>query len=298
MVEALPTIIENIVAVIPKIIDSLVITILDSIPLIIDAGVKLLISLVENLPTIIETILLAIPEIITNLVNALIGSIDKIIEAGVKLFTSLITNLPQIITELVKAIPQIMSAIISGFANGQKQMADIGKNLVKGLWEGIQSLAGWLTDKVSDWANGLWSGIKGVFGIHSPSKKMAWIGNMLMEGMANGIDDSSIDAVKSVNNATDEINDAFNNLESDANLNVHTDVDDNAKTSILDSLSDVYVSLRNSIKDGLYSMNDVSEQSQLIEVRVPIYLDSEEITNVTSKVQSGRTASYKRAMGV
>ena len=298
MVEALPTIIENIVAVIPKIIDSLVTTILDSIPLIIDAGVKLLISLVENLPTIIETILLAIPEIITNLVNALIGSVDKIIEAGVKLFTSLITNLPQIITELVKAVPQIMSAIISGFANGQKQMADIGKNLVKGLWEGIQSLAGWLTDKVSDWANGLWSGIKGVFGIHSPSKKMAWIGNMLMEGMANGIDDSSIEAVKSVNNATDEINDAFNNLKSDANLNVHTKVDDNAKTSILDSLSDVYVSLKNSIKDGLYSMNDVSEQSQLIEVRVPIYLDSEEITNVTSKVQSGRTASYKRAMGV
>ena len=61
-------------------------------------------------------------------------------------------------------------------------MADVGKNLVKGLWEGIQSLAGWIWDKVSSWASDLWSGIKNFFGIHSPSKKMSWIGDMLMEG--------------------------------------------------------------------------------------------------------------------
>lgn len=63
---------------------------LNAIPLIIQAGIDLLISLIQALPQIITTIVQAIPQIISGIVNALVGNIDKIIMAGVQLFVALI----------------------------------------------------------------------------------------------------------------------------------------------------------------------------------------------------------------
>lgn len=203
LISALPEIITAIVAAIPQIIDGLVTAILGSIPQIIDAGVNLLISLIQNLPTIITTIVGAIPQIITSIINALVGNIDKIILAGVQLFVALITNLPKIIVEIVKAVPQIISAIVKGFASGVSQMANIGLNLIKGIWNGIGNAASWLWNKVSGFCSNLLSKIKGFFGISSPSREMAWVGDMLTQGLADGIEDgagAAISAAEDLNN--------------------------------------------------------------------------------------------------
>lgn len=190
LVAALPEIITAIVAAIPQIIDGLISAILTSIPQIIQVGVDLLISLVENLPTIIVAIVAAIPQIISSLVEALTNNIPLIIDTGITLLTSLITNLPQIIAAIVRQMPQIITGIVNALKGGISQMVNVGKNLVQGLWEGIKGLAGWIWDKVSGWASNLWSGIKGVFGINSPSTEMAWVGEMLNEGLAKGITDN------------------------------------------------------------------------------------------------------------
>ena len=203
LISALPEIITAIVAAIPQIIDGLVTAILGSIPQIIEAGVNLLISLIQNLPTIITTIVGAIPQIITSIINALVGNIDKIILAGVQLFVALITNLPKIIVEIVKAVPQIISAIVKGFASGVSQMANIGLNLIKGIWNGIGNAASWLWNKVSGFCSNLLSKIKGFFGISSPSREMAWVGDMLTQGLAGGIVDgagAAISAAEDLNN--------------------------------------------------------------------------------------------------
>ena len=211
----MPEIIEAIIEAIPFIIDGIINAIVENLPLIIDAGINLFVTLIQALPEIIEMILTAIPKIITSIIDALIDNIPLIIQTGIDLFTSLITNLPMIIVEIVKAVPQILSAIINGFSSGFSQMADVGKNLVRGLWEGIQSLAGWIWDKVSNWAGDLWSGIKNFFGIHSPSKKMAWIGDMMMEGLANGIDETASEVLSSANRMVNNLNNVFDGLSAD-----------------------------------------------------------------------------------
>ena len=68
---------------------------------------------------------------------------------------------------------------------------------MRGLWEGIQSLASWLWDKVSGWISSIWDGICDFFGIHSPSKEMGWIGEMLVEGLAGSLDKNGKTAVRS-----------------------------------------------------------------------------------------------------
>ena len=215
LISALPEIITAIVAAIPQIIDGLVTAILGSIPQIIDAGVNLLISLIQNLPTIITTIVGAIPQIITSIINALVGNIDKIILAGVQLFVALITNLPKIIVEIVKAVPQIISAIVKGFAGGVSQMANIGLNLIKGIWNGIGNAASWLWSKVSGFCSNLLSKIKGFFGISSPSREMAWVGDMLTQGLAGGIEDGAGAAISAAEDLNNGILGVMNGLAAD-----------------------------------------------------------------------------------
>ena len=67
---------------------------------------------------------------------------------------------------------------------------------MRGLWDGIQSLAGWLWDKVSGWISSIWDGICDFFGIASPSKRMAWVSEMNVEGAAQGVEQNKAKAVK------------------------------------------------------------------------------------------------------
>lgn len=232
LISALPEIITAIVAAIPQIIDGLVTAVLGSIPQLIDAGVKLLISLIQNLPQIITTVVAAIPQIVTSLVNAIVGNIDKIILAGVQLFVALITNLPKIIVEIVKAVPQIIAAIVKGFASGASQMASIGLNLIKGIWNGIGDAMSWLWGKVSGFCSDLMGKIKGFFGIHSPSTEMAWIGEMLVEGLAGSIEDNSGEAIKAAEGLSEGISGVMENLAEEMKTSIPTDFHMDADASV------------------------------------------------------------------
>ena len=126
--------------------------------------------------------------------------------------------------EIVKAVPQILSGLVSAFGKGVSQLANVGANLVKGLWQGIQSLAGWLWDKVSGWISSIWDGICDFFGIHSPSDEMAWIGEMLVEGLAGSINTNGKDAVAAAEGMSKDINDVMHSLADDMTTALPTDL--------------------------------------------------------------------------
>ena len=205
LVTNLPQIITTICEVLPQIIESTISTLLEHLPEIVEAGVQLLTALITNLPQIISTIVQAIPQIITGIVNALVNNIPQIVQTGVTLLTSLITNLPQIISTIVQAMPQIITGIVNALGQGVSQMAEVGANLVRGLWSGIQSLAGWLWNKVSGWISSIWDGIMDFFGIASPSKKMAWVSEMNVEGAVVGLEKNKSKAVKAYGEMSEEM---------------------------------------------------------------------------------------------
>ena len=112
---------------------------------------------------------------------------------------------------------------MSAFGQGVSQLANVGKNLVQGLWNGIQSLASWLWNKVSGWISGIWDGICNFFGIHSPSTEMAWVGKMLVKGLSGSIEDNGEDAVKAAEGMADDINSVMRGLADDMQSSVPTD---------------------------------------------------------------------------
>ena len=242
LIDALPQIIATIVDAIPKIINGIINAVLGAIPQIIQAGIQLLISLIQALPQIITTIVQAIPQIISGIVNAVIGNIPQIINAGVQLFVSLIKNLPTIIVEIVKAVPQIVTGIVNAFGSLMGRIVEIGGNIVKGLWQGIQQLASWLWDKVSGWISSIWNGILDFFGIHSPSKEMAWVGQMLVKGLSGSIEDNGDEAVKAAEAMSEDIDGVMNDLAKDMSTALPTDfnIDGNIGTSVSSAANGIF----------------------------------------------------------
>lgn len=240
LVAALPEIITAIVEAIPQIISGIIEAVLSAIPQIIQAGIDLLISLIQALPQIITTIVSAIPDIISGIVNAVISNIPLIVQAGIDLLTSLIKNLPTIIVEIVKPVPQIISGLVSALGKGVSQLAEVGGNLVRGLWQGIQSLASWLWNKVSGWISSIWDGICDFFGIHSPSDEMAWIGEMLVKGLSGSIDANGGEAVKAAEAMSADINDVMHGLAKDMETALPTDfnVDGNVHGTVSGGIAD------------------------------------------------------------
>ena len=240
LVAALPQIITAIVEAIPQIISGIIEAVLSAIPQIIQAGIDLLISLIQALPQIITTIVSAIPDIISGIVNAVISNIPLIVQAGIDLLTSLIKNLPTIIVEIVKAVPQIITGLVNALGKGVSQLAEVGGNLVRGLWQGIQSLASWLWNKVSGWISSIWDGICDFFGIHSPSDEMAWIGEMLVKGLSGSIDANGGEAVKAAEAMSADINDVMHGLAKDMETALPTDfnVDGNVHGTVSGGIAD------------------------------------------------------------
>ena len=284
LVSALPDIITAIVAAIPQIIEGIITAVLDSIPQIIQAGIDLLVALIQALPEIITTIVAAIPEIIGSIVNALINSIPQIVQAGVQLLISLIKNLPTIIVEIVKAVPQIISGLVSAFGKGVSQLADVGANLVRGLWQGIQSLASWLWNKVSGWISSIWDGICDFFGIASPSKEMGWVGEMLVEGLARAINANGKDAVEAAEGMADDINSVMNGLATDMETSIPTDLslDAGAANALTESSADS----RSTVMDGMYG-SLVTVQQMVVRSEDDIRKVSQELYNL---MQTGSRA--------
>ena len=215
LVSALPQIISTIVKVIPQIVKSVVNALTALVPELIQAGVTLLTALVEALPEIIITIVDALPEIIDSIVDALLNMLPQLIDAGFKLFTALVENLPRIISTIVSKMPQIISSIVKAITSSVPKLIQAGSQLIQGLWQGIANVGEWLRQKISGFFGGVVDSIKKFFGIHSPSKVFANIGEMLDKGLAKGVGDY---ADLAVNAAEDMAEDVFAATDRDFNF--------------------------------------------------------------------------------
>ena len=183
--EALPTLIPTIVEVILTIVTYLI----ENIDLLVDAAIAIITGLAEGLINALPVLIEKAPEIIEKLVIALVNNIPKLLEAAVKVIETLATGLITNVPKLLAKIPQIMTSLKNGFLNLCSGFADVGKNIIDGLWNGIQSGWNWLTDKVSSLAKGLLDAAKSALGIASPSKEFRKIGEFCVAGFNDGIDD-------------------------------------------------------------------------------------------------------------
>ena len=105
------------------------------------------------------------------------------------------------VNEKIESVREKIGEITSAIENKFKNFSlfDIGKNLIQGLVDGVNNMIETAKDAVANVGNAVIDKVKNVLGIHSPSTVFAEIGDFLMQGLVQGVED-----------AKDYVNTAFN----------------------------------------------------------------------------------------
>lgn len=144
---------------------------------------------IENVvKNIAETVKKQGPDMITKFVAYATEKLPEVLKLGIQLIVSLVKGLAQNLPELLRGTLALVDAIISAFLDSLPDIIEVGKDIVRGLWEGIKLMASWIGDKVSGFVGGLVDGVKGVLGIHSPSRVFAVIGQNMALGLGQGFE--------------------------------------------------------------------------------------------------------------
>ena len=153
-------------------------------------------TVAENVLPVVETVLKNIaeavqrdgPEMIEKFVSYAIEKLPEVISLGLKMVISLVKGIAQNIPQLVTSVLNMMATIVKTIWESLPDIIEVGKNIVRGLWEGIKAMASWIGEKVSGFVGGLVDGVKGVLGIHSPSRVFAGIGQNMALGLGQGFE--------------------------------------------------------------------------------------------------------------
>lgn len=160
-------------------------TIISMLPTILSAGARLLLRLVNgiinNLPQIAQAAATAIVRFVTSIGQ----NLPQILQSGITIIAKLAAGLIRAIPNLVGQIPAIISAIVNTFTS--QNWGSIGINIISGIASGLRSAAHMLWDAVKGVLGGFKENVLAFFGIHSPSRWGAYVGEMIDTGIANGL---------------------------------------------------------------------------------------------------------------
>lgn len=193
----LPAITKSIVDV----LDKLLRTILDNLPQFLEKGIELIgrmaMGIWNNLPQIISTL--------TNLLIALIRKIGEylpqFLQKGVELIGKMLAGIIRKAPEVIAKIPSIILEILSSIRSFISEFVSMGGQLLMGLARGIAGAVKNVISSAIDACKSVVNKVKSFFGIHSPSRVFAEIGEFLNLGLAEGIEDN----IKPVQNAMEEV---------------------------------------------------------------------------------------------
>lgn len=115
-----------------------------------------------------------------------------------------------------EAALNLVNGVIETITSLPEKVQEIGRNIVEGIWNGINGAVDWIKEKVTGFANGLLDGVKDALGIHSPSTLFRdVIGVNIVRGIGEGFE-SELPSLKSAIAA------GVSGLSTDANVDVKT----------------------------------------------------------------------------
>ena len=224
LVEAIPVIVVELAKAVPDIITAIIDVLAELPDLIGEVFAEIVTDLVEwgtDMLSKVNSIIQELPgKIWTHLVNA----VNKVVAWGQQMVSNASTAASNMLSKVAStlqqlpgkvwdylsqaaqkvvtwgselaqkgaaAATQLFNSIVNGLASLPNKMAEIGSNIVSGIWNGISSGWNWLTNKVSSLANSLLDAAKDALGINSPSKEFAdEVGRWIMPGVGKGLDKS------------------------------------------------------------------------------------------------------------
>lgn len=123
---------------------------------------------------------------VVSFITQLPGKVGSFLTNAISKVASFATSMG---SKALEAGRNFLNNIVNTISSIPGKMLTIGKNIVQGLWNGINNVKDWILDKISGFVDGIIGGIKDFFGIKSPSRVMRdEVGKMLGKGIAIGFE--------------------------------------------------------------------------------------------------------------
>jgi phage-related protein len=182
--ENLPSLIPTIIDVIMQIVN--ILTAPEQLQMILNAALTLITKLAMGLINAIPSLVDACVTIIENIVLFLTDpeNIGKLLLAAVQIVLGLATGIIKSIPRLLELFIELPKKIIKALF--ETDWAQIGKDIVNGIWNGLKQMWTSLTSWFSDAWDSLVGSVKDFLGIHSPSRVFADIGKNMALGVGVG----------------------------------------------------------------------------------------------------------------
>lgn len=189
ILDAIPLILPPLIEALPQIVMTLINGLLMAIPELIEAAFDFLMAIVAAIPLLIGELIPLIPKIVDTVIDGLLDCIPELVDGAVQLLFGILEAVPQIQAALWKETPNIVKSIVQGLLKSIPALWKAGVQLLEGLIDGMLDFD--YMGAIRGIGNAIVDGFKSIFDIHSPSRVMMGIGELLDEGLAEGIADNA-----------------------------------------------------------------------------------------------------------
>lgn len=176
--------------------------------------------------------IVAIVTLITTLITALVTAYatneefrNKVKEVWETVTTVISGAISALVEFFTVTIPNAVEMALEFLGQIPKKAPELGKDIIRGLWNGINDMTSWIISKIKGFCDKALGAIKDFFGIESPSKVMRdEVGEMLVRGMAKGIDKGKNTALKAMHDLqTELLTEAEKGLDVRSNMSIGVD---------------------------------------------------------------------------
>jgi phage-related minor tail protein len=182
---------------------------LKTLPTKIYNSIKAAITKVQTWGTdLVNRVKTAASNMLTNAANTLAAMPGRVYSAISGAIQRVVSWGSQMLSKAKTAAKNVVSGVFNTLKELPGKVLSIGGDLVAGLWNGISNKVAWLKSKIKGFASSVLDSIKGFFGVASPSKETAYIGDMLDQGLAKGVLDNASDPVKAMQRVSGSVLDA------------------------------------------------------------------------------------------
>jgi phage-related protein len=203
LLDAIPLILPPLVEAIPQIVIAIIDGLLTALPDLIEGAVQFLLAIVQAIPILLDALLPEVPRIVDTIIDGLLDNLPVLIDGAIELLFGILEALPEIQAAIWEEMPSIVTSIVDALLEAIPELIKAGGQLLEGLVEGMLDfdIKGALK-KVGD---GVINGFKKAFDIHSPSRVMMGIGELLDEGLAEGIIDNAGEPINALDKLSEDM---------------------------------------------------------------------------------------------
>lgn len=210
VLNAATSLLDAVVKVLPtaglQIILTLVNAIVDNLPMILSAALNLVVELAKGIGEALPELVPAVVDAVITIVDTLIDNIDLLIEAALQLMIGLAEGLIRAIPRIIERIPEIIASIVGALVGAVPQIATAGVQLLGALVLNLPEIISSVVEGVGSVLSSILDAVTGFI------PNMIDAGKNLMFGLADGIKQKASAAWEAAKSAGGKVLDFVNGV--------------------------------------------------------------------------------------